>query len=213
MSDALLLNLIVIFSGGFQDAYTFVVRGRVFANAQTGNIVLMSTHLLAGRWEQGFTYLFPLLSFMMGIYIADNVEHRYKGAKRLHWRQGIVYAEAIIMLTVGFLPQSFNMLANCLVSMACAMQLNSFKKINGSAYASTMCIGNMKSFVTAVSAYFRTRKNSELIKAHSYFIVIIIFAIGAGVGGNFSTIFNEKTIWASAVLLFISFFMMSLDKE
>ena len=90
MSDALRLNLILVFSGGFQDAYTFVVRGRVFANAQTGNLVVMSTHFLAGRWEKGFTYLFPLLSFMFGIFIADNIEHKFKMAKRMHWRQGIV---------------------------------------------------------------------------------------------------------------------------
>lgn len=43
MSESLILNLLLAFSGGFQDAYTYIVRDNVFANAQTGNIVLMST--------------------------------------------------------------------------------------------------------------------------------------------------------------------------
>ena len=213
MSDARLLNLIVVFSGGFQDAYTFVVRGRVFANAQTGNLVLMSTHLLGGRWQQGLRYLFPVLAFMLGVFIADNIEHRFKHSKRMHWRQNIVFAEAVIMFVVGLLPQEYNMIANCMVSFACAMQLYSFKKINGNAYASTMCIGNMKSFVIALSAYLRTKKGSDLSKTFNYFLVIIIFSIGAGIGGNFSEVFNEKTIWCSAVLLLISFLMMELDRE
>ena len=117
------------------------------------------------------------------------------------------------MVTVGFLPQELNLLANCLVSLSCAMQLNSFRKINGSAYASTMCIGNMKSFIATLSSYLRTRNAKDLIKAHSYLMVILIFSIGAGVGGNFSTIFNEKTIWGSAALLIVCCLLMGLDNE
>ena len=32
-------------SGGLQDAYTYLRRGKVFANAQTGNIVLLGQSL------------------------------------------------------------------------------------------------------------------------------------------------------------------------
>lgn len=50
MSDSLLTAMFIVLSGGFQDAYTYVCRGKVFANAQTGNIVLMSTHLFDARY-------------------------------------------------------------------------------------------------------------------------------------------------------------------
>lgn len=46
MSDSFLMSAFIILSGGLQDAYTYCCRDKVFANAQTGNIVLMSTHLL-----------------------------------------------------------------------------------------------------------------------------------------------------------------------
>lgn len=45
MSDSFLMSAFIILSGGLQDAYTYCCRDKVFANAQTGNIVLMSTHL------------------------------------------------------------------------------------------------------------------------------------------------------------------------
>lgn len=51
----------IILSGGFQDAYTYCCRGSVFANAQTGNIVLLSAALFRGEWRscQGALRLFP----------------------------------------------------------------------------------------------------------------------------------------------------------
>lgn len=210
MSDALFLNLVLVFSGGFQDAYTYIVRNKVFANAQTGNIVLMSTYFIGGQWQKGIMYLFPIFAFMLGIFFADGIQFRFKNSRIIHWRQGIVLAEAIIMVVVGFLPQTLNMLANCMISFSCALQLQAFRKVHGTFYASTMCIGNLKSGVTAFSAYIRTKSKSELRKAVDYMLVIIIFALGAGLGGNFSMIYNERTIWASGVLLIISCLLMGL---
>ena len=46
MSESLLLGAMLAMAGGFFDAYTYLCRGKVFANAQTGNIVPVSyTHL------------------------------------------------------------------------------------------------------------------------------------------------------------------------
>ena len=42
MSESMLTAAFIILSGGLQDAYTYLCRGKVFANAQTGNIVLFS---------------------------------------------------------------------------------------------------------------------------------------------------------------------------
>ena len=45
MSESLVLGLLLAVSGGFFDAYTYLCRGGVFANAQTGNIVLFGARL------------------------------------------------------------------------------------------------------------------------------------------------------------------------
>ena len=63
------------------------------------------------------------------------------------------------------------------------MQVQAFRKVNGSAYASTMCIGNLRSGVDAFCAYWDTRDRTALRKAGRYFAVILIFALGAGFGG------------------------------
>ena len=51
MSDSFITAIFVVLSGGFQDAYTYMCRDEVFANAQTGNIVLMSSHLFQGEFK------------------------------------------------------------------------------------------------------------------------------------------------------------------
>ena len=50
-----------------------------------------------------------------------------------------------------------------MVSFSCAMQVQAFRKVNGFAYASTMCIGNLRSGTDALSVFVRERKNIAVI--------------------------------------------------
>lgn len=59
------------------------------------------------------------------------------------------------------------------------MQVQAFRKVNGYAFASTMCIGNLRSCVESLCAYGRTRDKHILRKAFSYLGIIILFAVGA----------------------------------
>ena len=213
MSESLLTASFIILSGGLQDAYTYLCRGKVFANAQTGNIVLFSAHLFEGEWALSARYLVPLLSFMLGVFVAECVHRRYKSMEKVHWRQLIILAEIVLLFFVGFLPQSVNTLANALVSFVCAMQVQTFRKVRGHAYASTMCSGNMRSGTDALCAYFHTRDKKILQKALTYFAVIGIFAVGAGLGALLTKRFAERGIWVSCALLTVSFLIMFIREE
>ena len=41
MSESIKLGVILAIAGGFMDAYSYMCRGKVFANAQTGNILYL----------------------------------------------------------------------------------------------------------------------------------------------------------------------------
>ena len=194
MSDSFLMSAFIILSGGLQDAYTYCCRDKVFANAQTGNIVLMSTHLFAGDWAGVFRYFVPLISFMAGIFVAECVHRRYKCMEKVHWRQLIILAEIVLLFFVGFLPQEVNTFANALVSFVCAMQVQTFRKVRG-------------------HVYFHTHDREVLKKALTYFGVIGIFAVGAGLGSVLTARFAEKGIWVSCLLLAVSFLMMFVREE
>lgn len=212
MSEAFINSVFLALSGGFQDAYTYNVRDGVFSNAQTGNVVLMSQNFITGEWKTALRYLFPLFAFAMGVLITEQIQFHFKNARKMHWRQGILLIEIMILCIVGFVPERFNMAATVLVSLSCAMQVQSFRKVGGYSYASTMCIGNLRSGMDALSSFTREKKPEQMKQCIYYFGVIFFFAIGAGIGGNLSIKFGLHTIWVSCGLLFVSFLLMSFEK-
>mgnify|MGYP003183174566 CR=1 FL=1 len=99
------------------------------------------------------------------------------------------------------------------VSFVCAMQVQTFRKVRGHAYASTMCIGNMRSGTEALCAYFHTGDKEILHKALTYFGVVLLFALGAGVGSIATLHWGAGTIWLSCGLLTVSFLIMFIHDE
>ena len=67
ISESIGLGTILALSGGFMDAYSYIERGKVFANAQTGNMLLFGVNLSEGNYQTMLNYLFPVLAFALGI--------------------------------------------------------------------------------------------------------------------------------------------------
>ena len=213
MSEAFITALFLSVSGGLQDVYTYLYRGKVFANAQTGNIVLMAVKLFAGEWGEALHYLMPLCAFALGIFVAEFIRLKLKRMQWLHWRQLVVLFEILLLFVVGFLPQELNLLANSLVSFSCAMQVQAFRKVHGYPFASTMCIGNLRSGMDALVAFGHTHDKNALWKSLQYFAIIFIFALGAGIGTQCVGIFGERTIWLSCALLLVSLCFMFIKED
>lgn len=212
MSETFCNGAVLAVSGGFQDAYTYFARDGVFSNAQTGNVVLMSSSFFSGTPGAGVKYLLPLLAFALGVFLARLVQGRYAGAQKLHWRQMILLPEILILFLVGFLPESANMAATVLVSFSCAMQVQAFRKVDGYPYASTMCIGNLRSGMDALTGYLEKRDLEQMRRAMHYFGIILFFALGAGAGSLLTRYWGLRAIWVSAALLAVSFGLMWLEK-
>lgn len=208
-SDSLLVGCLLSMSGGLQDAYTYQVRGQVFANAQTGNIVRVGEYLAAGEWTMVLRYMLPLLSFAAGVYTAEAIHSRFHSkGEAIHWRHGVLAVEALVLLSVAWLPQSVNNIANCLVSFVCAMQVEAFRELEGSNYATTMCIGNLRSCMENLFYWRRTKDQKRLHKTCLYAIIILFFFIGAAAGSVASQYWKEATILLCCPLLLAAFALM-----
>jgi uncharacterized membrane protein YoaK (UPF0700 family) len=213
MSEAFLTAVFLSASGGLQDAYSYLARGEVFANAQTGNIVLLSRHLFAGDWGRVAHYAVPLLAFGLGVAAAEQIRWRFRQSSVVHWRQLVLLAEIFLLFAVGFFPESWNLTANALVSFSCAMQVQSFRKMDGYSFASTMCIGNLRSGVDSLMTALHTGDRQQLRKAARYFGIILLFALGAGLGSLCIPKLGFRTIWLSCALLTVSLLLMFLKEE
>lgn len=213
MSDSMLLGVVLTLAGGFQDAYSYNGRGGVFANAQTGNIVLLGQNLALGEWGKALHYLFPLLSFLLGVFAAEWIRSLCERVHVLHWRQVILLLEIALLAAAGFFPETMNTPANVLLSFACAMQVESFRKFRGIPCATTMCIGNMRSATEHLYHYLRTHDPEQKRRSAHYYFIILIFAVGAATGALFTMTLGRGAIWIAAFLLLIGFVLMFLKEE
>lgn len=213
MSESMILGVVLTLAGGFQDAYSYNCRGQVFANAQTGNIVLLGQHIASGNFQNALHYLFPLLAFLAGVYLSEWVRELCKSFQKLHWRQIVLAFEIVMLAIAGLLPQSLNVVSNVLMSFACAMQVDSFRKFRGIPCATTMCIGNMRSGTELLCRYHITKDPELKRKSLHYYFIILVFAIGAAIGAVASQKFGNPAIWIAAGLMLLGFILMFVKEE
>ena len=213
MSEAFRTVMFLSASGGLQDAYTYIGRGKVFANAQTGNIVLMSQSLFDGDLSRFAHYFIPVLSFALGVAAAECIRLRWRQARRIHWRQLVVLAEIVLLFAVGFFPAGWDIGANALVSFSCAMQVQAFRKVDGYAFASTMCIGDLRSGVEAFCIWSKTHEPHAKDRMLRYFGIILLFALGAGIGSVSAGRIGAHAIWISCLLLLAAFALMFIRED
>lgn len=210
-SESIELGVLLALAGGFMDAYSYIARDGVFANAQTGNILLVGVNLSGGDLMRAGRYFFPVLAFALGIMLADLIHERFSSV--FHWRQLTVFLEAVILLGVSFIPGTANLVANCLTSFACGMQVESFRKIHGHGIATTMCIGNLRSALQSVDDYIITHNKGFLENGLLYFGVILTFVVGAVLGNLCIGWLGLHAIAVAAVLLAGCFLIMFIDRE
>ncbi len=65
--------------------------------------------------------------------------------------------EFVLITVVGFIPLGqYDVVANVLISFVCSMQVETFRRVHGHPFASTMCTGNLRSGTEALCQYFKT---------------------------------------------------------
>ena len=217
MSESMRLGALLAVAGGFFDAYTYLCRGGVFANAQTGNIVLLGLELAEREWLRALAYLAPILAFALGVVVAEVVKRRGKarqaGGAGMHWRQVIVLAEFVLLAVAAFLPQRMNMAVNILISFVCAMQVEAFRKVRGSAFATTMCTGNLRSGTEQLVIWRQTGDANAARKARHYYCIILFFILGAALGAVCTDTLGERALLITCVPLLAVFGIMFIREE
>lgn len=218
MSETFLTGALLAIVGGYFDAYTYIARGGVFANAQTGNIVLFGIHLAQGHFGRALTYLIPVLAFVLGIFTAEMI-HKTEKRLPLHWRQIIIALEILTVVIVAFLPTEAkgldpcNMTANVIISYICSLQVQSFRKIHGITCATTMCTGNLRSGSELLMRYQTDKNRQDLKDGLKYFAVNLFFIVGAVVSVFLTHFFGGMAVLFCLIPLIVTFSLMFLKQD
>ncbi len=209
VSESLPLGILLAIVGGFLEAYTFLSRGGVFANCETGNLVLLALYLAQGEFRRAVIYIPPIAAFFCGVLLTNKIRCAAAPHPRLHWRQITILFEALCLVLVAFVPYGrYDIVVTTLISFVCSIQVQSFRKIRGSVCATTMCTGNLRSAADSLYAGLSKKDAAACSRARQHLCVVAVFMLGAVLGTLCTKVLQEKSVLVCCLPLLTAFWMM-----
>lgn len=193
--------------GGFLGAYTYTLRGGVFCNAQTANIVLLSMALGNGRWSRALYYLIPLSAYMLGSVISELLPNKVKRMKLLRWDTILIGVELLVTLLLGFVPDSWPyQICQISINFICSMQYNTFRQAERIPMATTFCTNHVRQAGVFLTKWLRHRGDTAFRRRFLVHLLMLgSFAAGAVVSTLACRFLGGRAIWGAALLLLIVF--------
>ncbi len=210
ISAACILSL----AGGFLDIYSYLFRGEVFANAVTGNMVFCGLHAANGEWHVCIKYMVAIIAYACGVLVAEFLHHKVSCAHKIGWHQSVLFLEICCLTPIIFIPKGdLDYLVNALIAFVCAMQVETFRRVHGLPFASTMCTGNLRSSAEALFKYLVHHDKKELNKVLHYYAVIGCFITGAIGATILLKNYGESVFFLAPAALTIVFFMVTTKRQ
>lgn len=214
VSESVPFCMLLAIVGGFLDAYTFVGRGGVFCNAQTGNIVLLGVYAATGRWHSALAHIPPIIAFVVGVFLAEAIKGKQSPIPHLDWKRLILIFETIFLFMIGLIPSSApNIIVTATVSLVASIQVSSFRKLVDSQFNTTMSTGNLRSASQALFLAFTKKDSAAAIRSIRYFIIILSFFSGALIGGMMTSLFGIKAIWSTIAPLICAAVLIDIEER
>jgi uncharacterized membrane protein YoaK (UPF0700 family) len=213
-TESTLLGILLALVGGFLDAYTFIGRGGVFANAQTGNIVLVGINAFERNWHETIIHILPIIAFTVGVIAYQIIKNTSSILFISKSEHAVLVFEIIILFIIGLLPKTISdNFVNITISFVTSLQYCSFKKLTNYPYATTMCTGNLRSASEAAYIAFTKKDHESATKSIRYFIVIFSFLLGTFFGGLLTFFIGNKSIWSVDILLILSLVLLKISEN
>lgn len=200
-----ILTIIASFLMGFIDAYTFLQQDEVFASAQTGNLVSLSSKLFSGEWGETMSHVWAFGGFLIGAFAGEAVMDRYqdKGMKRYRY---YLLIQTVLLLVLALFQDRFTgaLMLFSLGTLA-GYELTIFRKFRGTVVNNGIMTGNTKNLMSHL--YQLVFKNDSKAKAHltNLAATVLIFMLGAG-AGTLTIRYNASyNLWAAFAISFLAF--------
>lgn len=201
---------LLMLSGGMMGAYTFVLRGGVFCNAQTANFVMMAVAFGQGDWLEGIYYFVPITAYFMGSLLSEILPSPVKRLGLLRWDTYLIGFEMAVLFIIGCLPLSVpNHVVQVMVNFIASMQYNTFRQAEGVPMATTFCTNHLRQTGIGVAKYIRKRDSSALQKALRHAYMLFYFSAGGIAMAFFCSFLKERAIWITLPFLAIIFGILS----
>ena len=94
---------LLMLNSGIMGAYTYVVRGGVFCNAQTANFLMLGISLGEGNFKHALFYFIPISAYVLGAIASEILPTPIKHYGLFRWDTWLVGFEALILFIIGLL--------------------------------------------------------------------------------------------------------------
>lgn len=196
-------TLIVV--AGFFGAYTYLLRGNVFCNAQTGNVVLMGMALGAEKWGEALYYLIPISAYLMGAFVSELFPNPIKHCLPIRWDTLLIAIEMLVVVGLGFIPETAPVqISQVAINFIASMQYNTFRQAEGVPMATTFATNHIRQIGIGLAKeikHLHTKDKSHREKLLQHFEMLIFFLLGSVVGTVLCNFFVGKAIWATLIPL------------
>ena len=178
--------------------------GHVFANAMTGNLVLLAVSLTGRDMAQALRHVAPLLAFVLGVSLGKYVL-QYHSASAL--RLALWIEMAGLAIAGALSPHVSSHLTVGLVALTAAMQITAFRRLGHVAYNTTFVTGNLRAvFDGAFDILFPAEPRRETRqKGWRIFrdlgLISLGFLLGAILGATCAPRLADRSFWLADLLL------------
>ena len=201
-------------ANSFLDAHTYLVRGGVFANLQTGNVIFFAIHLSERHWGDSLSRLWPMVAFIAGVVLSSHIKSGRVDkvlAQPLRWTMA---SQAAVLVGFGFLPETLpHSLVVVPISFLGGIQVGLFRSIGDLVYMPLATTGNLMRLVEAGYDFFVEKNGSSRRAFMVYACVIGAFAAGAIAGAFTTRVWGLHAIWVSAGLLAVTLILFVIDER
>ncbi len=173
-------------TGGYMDAFSYIAHGHVFANSQTGNVVLFAVNATAGLWGPALRHLPPIGAFLLGVAAA----HLLGIGAQKHSTRAMLSCQAIEVALLGCLTLFDGRLPEAsivpLIAFTAALQHTSFDALGPWTFNSAMTTGNIRNMATGFVQWMRGRNvAANRGKTTLAGLICISFLAGVLLGGMY----------------------------
>jgi uncharacterized membrane protein YoaK (UPF0700 family) len=190
-------------AGAYLDGFTYVGHGHVFANAMTGNVVLLGVDAISGSWRRSLSHLLPILMFLIGIACARvGLLHRVRRRLR-HPELAVLAIEILVLFGLGWLPATTsNFVITMSIAFAASLQMATFRDINGRTYSCTFTTGNLRTMIeNSFDWLFLGRQRKHLDAAREFATICSMFLVGAALGAFTTPKLHNHALWIDVAVL------------
>ena len=201
-------------SAGMMGAYTFNLRGGVFCNAQTANVVLMAIAFGSGAWGQGCYYLIPITAYLAGAFLSEILPSPVRRFGFLRWDTYLVAFAFLVLFSIGFIPLGWpHQLVQVLVNFIASMQYNTFRQAQDIPMATTFCTNHVRQVgVGLVHALHHPEEPRWRRKVRSHLEMLAVFVAGCAAATALSGVFLGRPIrWTLVPLGIVGGWLLYAD--